>query len=166
MIDKKSIEQFTHLINSTIEETQDMQSHLYSFYLVLENQLNADDELDVRDKAHFAKKRTVARLLTVWQSTGFVSQEIIAEHLTEARTVNATVQLGRDIVDFVEVYAEDNGMNPEEVMAEAIKDWHETHSNRERRRKQLKGVKTSSELTPHIEARETILKQRNTGTGE
>jgi len=166
MIDKKSVEQFTHLINSTIEETKDMQSPLYSFYCVLENRLNADDELDVRDKAHFAQKRIAARLFLVYQRANFVSQDVIADHLIEARTVNATVQLGRDIVDFVEVYAEDNGLNPEEVMAEAIKDWHETHSNRERRKKQLKGVKTSSELTPHIEARETILKQRNTGTGE
>jgi len=166
MIDKKSVDQFTHLVNSTIEETRDMQSHLYSFYFVLENRLNADDELDVRDKAHFAKKRTAARLLTVWQSTGFVSQEVIADHLTEARTVNATIQLGRDIVDFVEVYAEDAGLNPEQVMAEAIKDWHETHSSRKRRKEQLKGVRTSSEVTPHIEAQQTIANQRNKGAGE
>ena len=49
---------------------------------------------------------------------------LVKAHLEQGRTTKATIKLGREVYEFVQAFAKDNGLDPSDVMVEAVNVWH------------------------------------------
>jgi len=147
--------------NKAIEFTAGMENQLQCFAWMFTDYINEDMEISDVDKRILITRPVMARFYGCYQDEGQVLHDLVVAVLENARTTKATIKLGRDAYEFIEAFASNNGLDPNDVMAEAVTEWYRVQEARMRHEAQLKKSEDTTPRTPSIPSDEAITNSIN-----
>lgn len=131
--------------NMAMDRTAGMEHQLQCFAWMFTDYINGDAEISDVDKLILLKRPVMGRFYACYQDEGQVPHKVVEAVLEQGRTTKATITLGQDAYQFIEAFAANNGLDPNDVMAEAVTEWYRVQEARARHEAQLK--KKGEDLT-------------------